>query len=145
MPATPEGIESKLTLPACACHTIPLIANICSPHACSTLLQHSVSPSYFNREQRSRTNKGFVIYGRVKEGRIVPAHVVELRYDPPLILTLDNRSKWLVSPMPRPFTTGKRTTGTHWPEGWVTTRDGLNSLHQTGAEARLFSHIQGCW
>jgi len=64
----PEGIESKLTLPACACHTIPLIANICSPHACSTLMQHSVSPSYFNTEQRSNTNKGFVIYGKVKEG-----------------------------------------------------------------------------
>ena len=51
----PEGIESKLTLPACACHTIPLIANICSSHACSTLLKCSVSLPHFKWAELQRS------------------------------------------------------------------------------------------
>jgi hypothetical protein len=105
-------------------------------HYCNTLLVH-----HFNREQRSNTNKGFVIYGRVKEGRIVPAHVVELRYDPHSFSpSTTARSDWS-DLCHRPFTTGKRATGTHWPDGWVSARGGLNALHQTGVEPRLFSHI----
>jgi hypothetical protein len=38
--------------------------------------------------------------------------------------------------MLRPF-----TTGTHGPEGCMSIRGGLNALHQTGVEPRLFSHI----